>query len=157
MDSGPIRAFFPRFVQEAQRDVRTFTPELVADWKLRSAWMKGRLCRMAAVLRQRDLSMSGYVRHLRDLERRATPADPMPALDAIVADHRATGWKTLSVFVRDCVGGNCFPIDSRVRRELARHGLPSEDRDERRLVSLSLETGRNPRQVARMFFEAGGV
>jgi hypothetical protein len=97
--------------------------------------------------------MSEYVDALRDLESRATPQNPMPARDAIVADHRATGWKTLSVFVRDCVGGNCFPIDSRVVKELDRLGLPH---DERMLVALSLATDRNPRQIARMFFAAGG-
>src|SRR4051812_2533105 len=47
-----IRAFFLRFVHEAQRDVRAFTPDLVADWKLRSGWMKGRLCRMGEILRE---------------------------------------------------------------------------------------------------------
>lgn len=77
----------------------------------------------------------------------------MPALDAVIADHRAIGWKTLSVFVRDCVGGNSFPIDSRVAKELDRWGLPQ---DERRLVGLSLEINRNPRHIARMFFAAGG-
>jgi len=71
--------------------------------------------------------------------------------------HQATGWKTLSVLVRDCVGGHCFPIDSRVRKELERHRLPSGTEAERLLVSLSLALGRNPRQVARMFYEAGGV
>ena len=79
--------------------------------------------------------------------------NPQPALDPIIRDHRATGWKTLSVFVRDCVGGNCFPIDSRVEKVLRRHGLPA---DERLLVSLSLELGRNPRELARMFYRAGG-
>jgi hypothetical protein len=149
-----IRMFFPRFVDEAKRDIRGFTPDLVADWKLRSAWMKVRLCRMGEVLRERHWTMADYVEHLRELERRATPADPMPALDAIVRDHRATGWKTLSVFVRDCVRGNCFPIDSRVDKELRHYGFPS---DERRLVGLSLQLGRNPRQVARMFYAAGGA
>ncbi len=149
-----IRAFFPRFVREADRDIRNMTPGLVADWKLRSGWMKGRLCRMAEILRQRGWTMAEYVEHLRALEQCASPTNPMPALDAIVRDHRATGWKTLSVFVRDCVRGNCFPIDSRVGKELQRHGLPP---DERLLVGLSLELGRNPRQVARMFYAAGGA
>jgi hypothetical protein len=151
-----IRAFFPLFVQLAHREIRNITPELVAGWKLRSSWMKSRLSRMAAILRERDLTMGDYVQHLQALERRATPNDPMPALEAIIADHRATGWKTLSVFVRDCVGGNSFPIDSRVKRELAQHGLPLDERDERLLVSLALAAGRNPRQVARMFYAAGG-
>jgi hypothetical protein len=111
---------------------------------------------MAEILRERDLTMSDYVRHLQDLEKGASPRSPVPALDAMIADHRATGWKTLSVFVRDCVGGDCFPIDSRVRKELAQHGLPHDERDERQLVSLSLAAGRNPRQVARMFYAAGG-
>jgi hypothetical protein len=115
--------------------------------------MKGRLCRMADLLRERGQSMAQYTDDLRRREARATPADPMPALDAIIADHRATGWKTLSVFVRDCVGGNCFPIDMRVARELARCGLPE---DERLLVGLALAAERNPRRVARLFYAAGG-
>ena len=41
----------------------------------------------------------------------------MPALDEIVRDQAAAGWKTLCVFVRDCVGGNCSRIDSRVSKE----------------------------------------
>ncbi len=148
-----IRTYFPRFVQLTQRDMRAVTPDLVRDWKLRSGWMKTRLARMAQILNERQMSMSDYVESLRRLEDVATADNPMPALDAIVADHKATGWKTLSVFIRDCVGGNCFPIDSRVARELDRYGLP---RDERLLVGLSLAINRNPRQIARMFFAAGG-
>lgn len=123
-----IRAFFPRFVREADRDIRNFTPEVAADWKLRSGWMKRRLGQMGELLRERQWTMPEYVAHLRDLERDATPADPMPALDAIVADHRATGWKTLSVFVRDCVGGHSFAIDSRVSptRRVARRAKTSK-------------------------------
>jgi hypothetical protein len=151
-----IRKFFPLFVELARRDIRNFTPALTADWKLRSSWMKSRLSRMAEILWERDLTMGGYVRHLQELERLASPRSPIPALDAIVADHRATGWKTLSVFVRDCVGSNCFPIDTRVKKELARHGLTLDERNERLLVSLSLAMGRNPRQVNRMFYAAGG-
>jgi hypothetical protein len=148
-----IRTYFPRFIEATRGDMRLVTGELLLDWKLRSGWMKGRLTRMADILNERQLTMADYVNHLRRLEARATPERPMPALDAIIADHRATGWKTLSVFVRDCVGGNCFPVDSRVAKELTRHGLPQE---ERRLVSLSLAIQRNPREIARLFFGAGG-
>ena len=97
--------------------------------------------------------MAEYTVSLRELSLSASPADPMPALDAIIRDHQASGWKTLSVFVRDCVGGNSFPIDSRVEKELRKHGLPS---DERSLVSGCLEMGKNPRSVARMFYQSGG-
>jgi|GEM_PF-1171457 len=148
-----IRHYFPMFAELAQRDIRNLKPDLVGDWTLRSDWMKARLCHMGEILRNRDMTMAAYVEHLRRVEQMATPRDPMPALDAIIKDHRATGWKTLSVFVRDCVGGNCFPIDSRVENELRRHGLPV---NERLLVGLSLSLDRNPRQIARMFFEAGG-
>jgi hypothetical protein len=148
-----IRAFFPRWVEATHSDMRNVKPDMLQDWRLRSGWMKSRLVRMAQVLKQRQLSMTEYADYLRNLELEATPRNPMPALDAIVADHRATGWKTLSVFVRDCVGGNSFPIDSRLAKELDRWGLPQ---DERRLVSLSLAINRNPRQIARMFFKAGG-
>lgn len=148
-----IRTVFPQFVQHTRGDMRAMTPDLVRDWKLRSGWMKTRLSRMAQILTERQISMSDYVDALRRFDNAATPENPMPALDAIVADHRATGWKTLSVFIRDCVGGNCFPIDTRVAKELDRHGLPQ---DERLLVGLSLAINRNPRQIARMFFAAGG-
>ncbi len=148
-----IRTFFPRWMEATQGDMRAVTPDLVCEWRLRSGWMKTRLTRMAQILNERQSSLTDYVEELRRLENGATPENPIPALDAIVADQRASGWKTLSVFVRDCVGGNCFPIDSRVGRELDRRGLP---RDERQLVSLSLALDRNPRQIARVFFAAGG-
>lgn len=97
--------------------------------------------------------MAEYVEALREREVHATPDDPMPALDTIIRDHRATGWKTLSVFVRDCIGGNSFPIDTRVERALRRYDLPI---DERQLVGLCLAQGRNPRVIARMFYNHGG-
>ena len=147
-----IRRFFPLFGERTGGDMRRLTPEAMIDWKLRSTWMKGRLLRMTDLLREREQTMPEYADGLRALERGATPANPTPALDAIVVDHRATGWKTLRVFVRDCVGGNCFSIDSRVAKELGKHDLPVNERE---LVSLSLGAGRNPRQVARLFFAAG--
>ncbi len=147
-----IRTFFPQWVRSTRGDMRAVATEMAHAWKLRSGWMKSRLSRMAQILVERQISLADYVQHLRQLEGGATPENAMPALDAIVADHRASGWKTLSVFVRDCVGGNCFPIDSRVARELDRRGLPV---DERQLVGLSLAIGRNPRQIARLFFAAG--
>jgi hypothetical protein len=100
-----IRHFFPRFVREAGRDIRKLTPDVMRDWVLDQDWMKPRLLRMGSILRERGMTMQEYVEHLRRIDEKATPTDPMPALDAIVRDHRATGWKTLSVFVRDCVGG----------------------------------------------------
>jgi hypothetical protein len=149
-----IRKYYPLlFVGAARRDIREFVPGMPEYAGLRSGWMAPRLYRMAEILRQRGQTMGEYAEYLRHIESAATPADPIPALDAIIRDHRATGWKTLSVFVRDCVGGNCFPIDSRVQKELERHRLPV---NERHLVGLSLAIGRNPRQVARMFFQAGG-
>jgi hypothetical protein len=151
-----IRRYFPPFAQLASGDIREISPTMVGSWILRGDWMKGRLCRMARILRGRGMAMTDYVEHLRRLEAAATPHNPMPALDAIIRDHRATGWKTLGVFVRDCVRGNCFPIDSRVRNELRCRGLPAEEGDEPLLVRLSLNLGENPRQVARMFYEAGG-
>jgi hypothetical protein len=61
------------------------------------------------------------------------------------------GVKTLSVFVRDCVGGDCFPIDSRVEKQLRNYRLPV---DEILLVRMSLAIGKNPRKPARIFYEA---
>lgn len=151
-----IRKFFPLFVELAQRDIRNLTPALTSEWKLRSNWMKRRLSRMADIINEYKLTMTEYVSALQALEQNATALNPMPALDAIIADHRATGWKTLSVFIRDCVGGNCFPIDSRVKKELARWDLPHDEQNERLLVSLALATERIPRQIARMFYAAGG-
>lgn len=150
-----IRKYFPAlFVAAADRDMRNFHPDMPEFAGLRSNWMAKRLTRMGEILRERGQSMTEYTQSLRRTETSATPANPMPALDAIVADYQATGWKTLSVFIRDCVGGNCFPIDSRVERTLSGLGLLS---NERMLVSLSLEIGRNPREVARLFYLADGV
>ena len=146
-----IRTFFPLFVQQAGRDIRNFTIPKIANWELRSPWMKTRLCRMAEVLRQSGLTMEGYVSNLCEIESKATPNNPMPALDRIIRDHRANAVKTLSVFIRDCVKGNCFPIDRRVENQLKKYGLPV---NERCLVSLCLSMDLNPRKVARIFYGA---
>jgi hypothetical protein len=144
-----IRKFFPLFVQLVRRDIRNFTTELLANWELRYPWMKQRLCRMAKVLQQSGLTMEGYVAALREIESKATPDNPTPALDRIIRDHRAGGVKTLSVFIRDAVKGNCFPIDSRVENQLTTYDLPV---NERCLVSLCLSMDLNPRKVARIFY-----
>ena len=148
-----IRRYFPLFKELTGGRLENLIPSMIRDWTLRAGWMKKRLCNMAEILRERGQTMAEYVARLKDMEKNATPKDPMPALDTIVRDLYATSMKTLSVFVRDCVGGNCLPIDSRVEKELGLHGLPA---NERLLVSLSLAVNRNPRQVARMFYEAGG-
>jgi hypothetical protein len=147
-----IRKFFdPLFVREAKRDIRNFRPEMRGYAGLRSNWMKDRLCTMGSILRSSGISMQEYVDELRTLERSATVENPTPALDKIVRDHGATGVKTLSVFVRDCVGGNCFPIDLRVRRQLEKYELPL---DEKLLVRMALALGQNPRELARIFYQA---
>lgn len=94
--------------------------------------------------------MAVYVRELRALESRATTSSPMPALERLSRDLAAGQAKTLGLFVRDCVIGNCFPIDSRVQESLARFGLPA---DERLLVSCCLELDENPRHIARLFYD----
>lgn len=147
-----IRKFFdPLFVRGAKRDIRNFLPEMPGYAGLRSTWMKDRLCMMGAILCRRGISMQQYVEELRALEKHATVENPTPALDRIIGDHKATGVKTLSVFVRDCVGGNCFPIDLRVRRQLEKYKLPL---DEALLVRMSLALGQNPRELARIFYQA---
>jgi hypothetical protein len=98
--------------------------------------------------------MEVYAASLREIETRATPETPMPALDCIMRDHRAGEGKTLSVFVRDCVKGNCFPIDSRVKKQLEAYGLPV---NKRCLVSLCLSMGLNPRTTARIFYQMAGI
>ena len=149
-----IRKYYPTlFVEAAGRDMRSFVPDMPEYGGLRSGWMKSRLAKMGQILRDRGMTMDEYTAELRSVEQGATPESPTPALDAIIRDHQATGWKTLSVFIRDCVGGNSFPIDSRVEKELRRWELPT---DERKLISLSL-IGRDPKRLARMFYTAGGT
>jgi len=149
-----IRKYFtPLFVQAAKRDIRNFEPSMSEFDGLRYPWMKQRLCKMAAVLINKQVSMSEYVCQLRELETHAEPFDHQPALDQIKQDLGVGEAKTISVFVRDCIKGNCFPIDSRVSNELKRWGLPE---DERQLVGLTLAIGQNPRIIARMFYNAGG-
>lgn len=98
--------------------------------------------------------MDGYVASLREIESKATPQNPMPALDGIMRDHRAVEGKTLSVFVRDCVKGNCFPIDSRVAAQLKQYDLPLNERD---LVGLCFDLGLNSRATARIFYQVPAV
>jgi hypothetical protein len=149
-----IRKHYPAlFVEAADRDVRNFVPDMPAYLGLRSGWMGARLARMGQILRDRGSTMDQYTDQLRSMEKGATPDNPTPALDCIIRDHQATGWKTLSVFIRDCVRGNSFPIDSRVEKELLRWGLPV---NEDMLIRLSLEIGRDSRKLARMFYTAGG-
>jgi hypothetical protein len=147
-----IRKFFgPQFVQAAKRDIQNFLLKMPEFDGLRYPWMGKHLCRMGEVLRSRSITMVEYVQELRSLEKQTTPENLTPALDKIIQDHQATAWKTLSVFVRDCVKGNCFPIDSRVEQQLEYYGLP---KDERLLARMCLELRRNPREDARMFYEA---
>jgi len=149
-----IRRFFNSlFVDSAGGDIRKFTATPKSYKGLRSPYMATRLCRMAKLLKKQNMCMDDYVAHLLDLDSQATPDNPTPSLDRIVADHRATEWKSLSVFIRDCVQGNCFPIDSRVRKVLAKWNLPA---NEKTPVSLCLAIDRNPREIARMFYNAGG-
>jgi hypothetical protein len=114
-----IRLFFPAlFVDAARRHMRNFAEGMPEYAGLRQPWMRLRLARMGGILRDSGLTMAEYVALLRQLEREADLKNPMPALNRLMRDHRAGEGKTLAVFVRDCVGGNCFPIDSRVRGEL---------------------------------------
>jgi len=108
---------------------------------------------MTEVLIQGNQTMTAYTDNLRRLEKNATPSDSMPAFDALIRDHGGGGQKTLSIFVRDCVLGNSFPIDSRVTNILQQYQLPA---DERRLVSAALALDLNARNVARLFYDAGG-
>ena len=149
-----IRQFYPvLFVEAAGRDIRNFHPDMSAYAGLRQNWMKKRLIKMGAILSSCGNTMTEYAERLRALERTATPDRPMPARDKIFADHQTGSGKTLSVFVRDCVLGNCFPIDSRVRKQLQAIGLPNNENDEEWLVRQCLEAGRNPREIARIFLQ----
>lgn len=152
-----IRKFYPvLFVTAAKRDICNFHSN-IAYAGLRQNWMQKRLIKMATILSVSEETMTSYVEKLREMERAATPSNPMPARDKTFADHQTGSGKTLSVFVRECVLGNCFPIDSRVRAQLQLLGLPNKEKDEEWLVRQCLEAGRNPREVARLFYNAGGV
>jgi hypothetical protein len=147
-----IRKYFPTlYVEAAKRDIRNFIPEMPEYMGMRADWMSRRLCQMGSRLCKVGQSMTEYTQNLGWLESSATRDNPTRALDRLKRDHNATGWATLSYFVRDCVGGNCFPIDDRVKKELEHYRLPQ---DEKHLVSLALAIGRNPRQVNRMFYHA---
>jgi hypothetical protein len=155
-----VRTCFPRFVVKANRNMRNVSREMVDSWPLHHPWQADRLCRMAEVLRDCEITMDGYAQRLRNNDLMSNPQDSLPAMRLIKREHatpkseRATGSKTLSVFVRDCVRGRCFPIDSRVEKELKRHDLPCRGEV---LVQLCVELNENPRRINRMFYEAGGV
>ena len=150
-----VHRCFPWFVAECGRDIRRITPENTRDVSLGLPWMKTQLLQMAKVLKDRRMSMQEYVAWLRGKDTLASPQNPIPALEFFKRDHDkdlpGKEWKTLSVFFRDCVQGNCFPIHRRVANKSRQFGLPQ---DETRLVVLCLETGRNPRLLARLFYQA---
>ena len=58
--------------------------------------MKAGLCRMAEILRNRDMTMEGYVEDLQRLEQRATPLDPMPAQNRIDSLASSDGERLIS-------------------------------------------------------------
>ncbi len=84
-----IRRYFPLFIDLTGGQIKNLIPSMIRDWTLRADWMKKRLCDMAEILRERGLAMAEYVDHLKQVEKNATPRNPMPALDTIVRDLRA--------------------------------------------------------------------
>lgn len=89
-----IRKYYPTlFVEAADRDMRNFVPDMPEYQGLRSRWMSGRLSKMGAILRDRDITMGDYTESLREIESTAIPDNPMPALDTIIRDHQASGWR----------------------------------------------------------------
>jgi len=104
-----IRKFFePLFVQRAKRDIRNFKVSLGGYDGLRYDWMKYRICKMGALLERVAFQWRSTLTDYVALDMNMTPENPMPSLTKIIFDHGAVGVKTLSLFVRDCVRGNCF-------------------------------------------------
>jgi hypothetical protein len=66
-------------VQVGGRNIRNIMREVVADWRLPSSWMTGRLSLGAEIVRKRDLSLSEYDQQLQAREHRATDDKPKPA------------------------------------------------------------------------------
>jgi hypothetical protein len=114
-------------------------------------WQRGYAESMTRTLKERSETFDTFCQHVRDKAKRA----PTAALHMLYAAAGAPkGAKVLSLFCRDKLKIECFPIDRHVRRHLQRHSLPVS---EPALVRICRKAGVESRLAATAFVLTGKV
>lgn len=137
----------PRFDQDLGGDIRTITEDNVHNLGFPLSWQREWLVSLSNYLRNQGMSFAELVK--------ALPEDGLEARDELLKALRVKGGvsKILSVFVRDCLKRDVFPIDTRVQSLLSALVLPQ---DERALVRLCQRAGVSPRVLNRVFYSHQG-
>jgi len=118
----------PMFERDFGGDIRRITEGNVRDLGFPLSWQREWLVSLSSYLRNQRKSFEQIVK--------ALPEDGLEARDELIKAVGVKGGesKILSVFVRDCLRRDVFPIDTRVRSLLSALVLPE---DERALVEIS--------------------
>ena len=137
----------PRFEVDFEGDIRKVTEDNVSDLGFPLSWQREWLVSLSNYLRNRGMSFGELVR--------ALPEDGLKARDELLEALGVKGKtsKILSVFVRDCLKGDVFPIDTRVNFLLSALELPQ---DEHGQVRLCQRAEVNPSVLNRMFYSHRG-
>ena len=136
----------PRFERDLGGDIRNITEDNVRDLGFPFGWQREWLVSLSNYLRKCRMSFGELVRTL--------PEDGIEARNELLeALGVKEGTKVLSVFVRDCLKRDVFPIDTRVHSLLSALVLPQ---DERALVRLCRKANVSPRVLNRMLYSHQG-
>lgn len=124
-------------------DIRNITVDNVRTLGFPFDWQREWLVSLSNYLRNQGISFGDLVKVL--------PEDGLEARDGLLKVLGVKGnlSKILSVFVRDCLKRDVFPIDTRVRSLLSALVLPE---DECALVEISRRAHIKPTVLNRMFY-----
>lgn len=106
-------------------------------------WQNHYISNMRASLKTWGLSMEDYCRHVRKVDDR---------YQIYLAAGSPNGTKVLSLFCRDALQIESFPIDRHVRRLLVENGLPT---DESAMIDICLSCAFDPNSVAHLLVRFG--
>jgi hypothetical protein len=137
----------PMFERDFGGDISKITEDNVGDLGFPLRWQSEWLVSLSNYLRKQGKSFEELVKTL--------PKDGLEARDELLKALTVKGGasKILSVFVRDCLRRDVFPIDMRVRFLLSVLDLPQ---DERALVRLCQKAEVSPTVLNRMFYSHQG-
>ena len=137
----------PRFEVDFGGDIRNITEGNVRDLGFPLSWQREWLVSVSSYLRNQGKSFGEVVEALSE--------DGLKARDELLKVLGVKGGesKILSVFVRDCLRRDVFPMDTRVRFLLSALDLPQ---DERALVRLCQKAEVSPTVLNRMFYSHQG-
>jgi hypothetical protein len=132
-----------RFEKDFGGDIRKITKDNVRALGFPFGWQREWLAKLSNYLRNRGMSFGELVK--------ALPEGGLEARDELLKALGVKGKtsKILSVFVRDCLKRDVFPIDTRVQFLLSALVLPE---DERALVEISRRAQIKPTVLNRMFY-----